>query len=173
MLGRAAPCGSERSFPEVGPPSRSAGYDPPHVPRQPPISAARWCRPAGPTMLWTYIRRHSNDEPRCGETSPLSFVPGRSKCPSDEEVKLITRPALCNGPPMLFPSSPGEVSVSAKVPVKIVVPADRRPHGPRSEEAREERETVVHAIHELRALDVTAHAWALLCLDHSSLHGAP
>lgn len=93
MLGRAASCGSGRSFLEVGPPSRPAGYGLLRAPRPRPISVARCCRSAGLTMLWTYIRTHSNDGRRCGETSPLPSVAGRSQCPSDAEVKLITRPS--------------------------------------------------------------------------------
>ena len=148
MLGRSAPCGSGRSFLEVGPPSRPAGYGLLRAPRPRPISVARCCRSAGLTMLWTYIRTHSNDEPRCGETSPLSSVAGRSQCPSDEEVKVITRPPHATDRRRYFRARSVEGQCICKSATRNSCTRGR-PREPSSEERWAE---------ELRAVFVVPHA---------------
>src|SRR5215472_15049097 len=87
-------------------------------------------------MPWTYIRTHSNDEPRCGETSPLLSAAGRSQCPSDEEIKLIRRPAHATAAVVLSELA-GEVQSICKAPVEIVAAGGN--HGPSPQERRERK----------------------------------
>jgi len=59
----------------------------------------------------------------------------RGSKPSDKEVKLITRPVGCNGPPGLFPDSLGEVPCFCNRASENSC-GRGRPQGPSSEETR-------------------------------------
>jgi hypothetical protein len=88
-----------------------------------------------------------------------------SQCPGDEEVKLIMRPAACNGPAILFPSSLGEVQCICKSAIENSCRRGRR-HGSSSEETREESCTARDS-RSARASGKTRPRWPLFA---STIH---
>src|SRR5215469_1966858 len=110
-------------------------------------------------MLWTYIRTHSNDEPRCGETSPLLSAAGRSQCPSDEEVKLIRRPPHATAVVVLSKTA-GEIQCICKAPARIVAAGQTMV---RACKQRGNGSCAESAIHELRGRGYPCSGLGTLC----------